>query len=334
MIDFRYHLVSLISVFLALAVGIILGAGPLKEAIGDQLTGQVTQLRAEKAEMRTSLTEQENRTAGAEELLQTNSSLLLHGSLKERRIGIVTLAGADDKATADAVTAIESDLLAAGATTNSHVTVNESWFAEKTADSRQSYASSLVEYLPASFADAGYDAVLAQAFVVAFSGYSSATAVTFASNADLIREILINAELVSVKTPPNGPVDAYILVVPKTPETASTAPTTPATGAPNFAIFANALASSSEGAVAVGLDALPNGYLDAVRTDDSAQASTVPDIQGTAGQLSAVIALNAQIRGTIGQYSPVDKSPVLPQLGSISDPNRKPLAILAGASSD
>ena len=31
MIDFRYHLVSLISVFLALAVGIALGAGPLKE---------------------------------------------------------------------------------------------------------------------------------------------------------------------------------------------------------------------------------------------------------------------------------------------------------------
>ena len=43
-IDFRYHIVSLISVFLALAVGIALGAGPLKETIGDTLTGQVEQL--------------------------------------------------------------------------------------------------------------------------------------------------------------------------------------------------------------------------------------------------------------------------------------------------
>ena len=42
MIDFRYHVVSLISVFLALAVGIALGAGPLKETIGDTLTGQGT----------------------------------------------------------------------------------------------------------------------------------------------------------------------------------------------------------------------------------------------------------------------------------------------------
>ena len=47
MIDFRYHIVSLISVFLALAVGIALGAGPLKETIGDTLTGQVEQLRAD-----------------------------------------------------------------------------------------------------------------------------------------------------------------------------------------------------------------------------------------------------------------------------------------------
>ena len=41
-IDFRYHLVSLVSIFLALAVGIVLGAGPLKERLGNTLTGEVT----------------------------------------------------------------------------------------------------------------------------------------------------------------------------------------------------------------------------------------------------------------------------------------------------
>ena len=52
MIDFRYHLVSLISVFLALAVGIVLGAGPLRENLGDQLAGQVEQLRTEQEQLR------------------------------------------------------------------------------------------------------------------------------------------------------------------------------------------------------------------------------------------------------------------------------------------
>ncbi|WP_341855249.1 copper transporter [Brachybacterium sp. GPGPB12] len=53
MIDFRYHLVSLISVFLALAVGIVLGAGPLRENLGDQLAGQVERLRTEQERLRT-----------------------------------------------------------------------------------------------------------------------------------------------------------------------------------------------------------------------------------------------------------------------------------------
>ena len=39
-IDFRYHLVSIVSIFLALAVGIVLGAGPLKEDIGNTLTSR------------------------------------------------------------------------------------------------------------------------------------------------------------------------------------------------------------------------------------------------------------------------------------------------------
>ena len=42
MIDFRYHLVSIVSIFLALAVGIVLGAGPLQGQIGDTLTAEIT----------------------------------------------------------------------------------------------------------------------------------------------------------------------------------------------------------------------------------------------------------------------------------------------------
>lgn len=52
MIDFRYHLVSLVAVFIALAIGIVLGAGPLRENLGDALTSQVEQLRMEREEMR------------------------------------------------------------------------------------------------------------------------------------------------------------------------------------------------------------------------------------------------------------------------------------------
>ena len=59
MITFRYHIVSIVSVFLALAVGIALGGGPLKGEVDNTLVNQVkadrqtrSQLRAEIAGLR------------------------------------------------------------------------------------------------------------------------------------------------------------------------------------------------------------------------------------------------------------------------------------------
>ena len=44
MIDFRYHLVSLIAVFLAVALGIIIGTTALNEPLQANIEGQVTEL--------------------------------------------------------------------------------------------------------------------------------------------------------------------------------------------------------------------------------------------------------------------------------------------------
>ena len=46
MIDFRYHLVSLAAVLIALSIGIVLGAGPLNDNIGSTLSELDTQLGA------------------------------------------------------------------------------------------------------------------------------------------------------------------------------------------------------------------------------------------------------------------------------------------------
>ncbi|MBN9375395.1 MAG: copper transporter, partial [Cellulomonas sp.] len=51
MVDFRYHLVSLVAVFLALACGIALGAGPLRDAIGDTVSGRNAALTAQNAQL-------------------------------------------------------------------------------------------------------------------------------------------------------------------------------------------------------------------------------------------------------------------------------------------
>ena len=48
MIDFRYHLVSLIAVFLAVALGIIIGTTQLNDPILTDIRGQVTALEQDK----------------------------------------------------------------------------------------------------------------------------------------------------------------------------------------------------------------------------------------------------------------------------------------------
>jgi len=55
-ISFRYHIVSIVSVFLALAVGVALGGGPLKGEVDNTLVDQVQADRAVKADLRAEIT--------------------------------------------------------------------------------------------------------------------------------------------------------------------------------------------------------------------------------------------------------------------------------------
>ena len=91
MIDFRYHLVSLIAVFLALALGIVLGAGPLNQPLGDQLTGQVEELRDDRDRLRTDLevsrVETENRDAFIDEI----APAALGSRLEGRTVAVIAL---------------------------------------------------------------------------------------------------------------------------------------------------------------------------------------------------------------------------------------------------
>lgn len=111
MIDFRYHLVSLFSVFLALAVGIVLGAGPLKAPIGKSLQSQVESLREDRDGLRTDLDKSRAETQNLNAFVEANAPEMLGSKLKDRTIAVVR---AEDAADAD-VRGIEQQLKQAGA---------------------------------------------------------------------------------------------------------------------------------------------------------------------------------------------------------------------------
>ena len=114
MIDFRYHLVSLISVFVALAIGIVLGAGPLKEPICESLQSQVDSLRSDRDELRTELDQSKADVSDLNEFIAATAPDLLKDRLAEVPVTLVRVADTN----ADAVNAVRDRLSEAGATVN------------------------------------------------------------------------------------------------------------------------------------------------------------------------------------------------------------------------
>src|SRR5680860_1180253 len=111
-IDFRYHLVSLVSVFMALAIGVVLGAGPLKEAIGDTLSNQVAELRADTEDLTQAVENREVQIADRDAFIESVTDPLLAEQLGGTSVVLITLPGADS----DVADALGEQLAASGAT--------------------------------------------------------------------------------------------------------------------------------------------------------------------------------------------------------------------------
>lgn len=164
MIDFRYHLVSLISVFLALAVGIVLGAGPLREGISDALTGQVQELRTDRDKLRTELDAAGREALGRGNLITAVQPEAVKGVLEGQKVAIVTLPGAGE------IEPITTALTQAGAAVVSQTEVSEAMVDAETATFRSSFASQLTTYLKTEpAADASTEEILGQALASSFA---------------------------------------------------------------------------------------------------------------------------------------------------------------------
>lgn len=95
MIDFRYHIVSLVAVFIALAVGITLGAGPLRGQLSDTLEGQVAELGTERNALRSQVELHERRAAAKDGVVSSVTPGAVAGMLPGVDIALVELPGVD-----------------------------------------------------------------------------------------------------------------------------------------------------------------------------------------------------------------------------------------------
>ncbi|GEL93350.1 copper transporter [Cellulomonas composti] len=329
MIDFRYHLVSLISVFLALAVGIALGAGPLKETIGDTLTGQVEQLRTEKDDLRTELDRTSADLDDANSYIDAAGPQLLDGALADRRVAVVALGDVPE----DERTAIDARLDQSGATVTAHVTLTDAWFDSDLRSYRQALASLLAENLDPVPADgATLDAQLAQALVQGLAGADPAAPDALTADAANILAILSQGDnpMIALADPVTTGADAIVvLAVPVSTDGDDTSPTPQPEQSSIDAQIAVVQAAQglTEGAVLVDGPRGAGSLVDAVLDDDSLAAAltTVSGADEVAGQVNGPLALAARIGGTNGHYGFGDGETPVPPAVQLEPVDRTPV---------
>jgi copper transport outer membrane protein MctB len=99
-ISFRYHVVTVVAVFLALAVGIVLGGGPLRGEVDNTLAGQGSGDRAVTADLRSQITGLRSSSSFGDDFANTVAPGLIGNSLRGRVVTLVVLptASRDDVA--------------------------------------------------------------------------------------------------------------------------------------------------------------------------------------------------------------------------------------------
>ena len=96
MINFRYHVVSLTAVFLALAVGLVLGTAALNGTVQNQISEQVSGLRNSNGQLRDQVEELQTRAASQNEFVRQIAPGLLAGKLTGRSVLMVSGPTADN----------------------------------------------------------------------------------------------------------------------------------------------------------------------------------------------------------------------------------------------
>ncbi|HUC60105.1 MAG TPA: copper transporter [Streptosporangiaceae bacterium] len=124
MIDFRYHLVSIVAVFLALAIGIVLGAVALQPKVANTLHTESERALKQNDQLNAEISKLKAQVAADGQFGVAAAGILLPHLLQGEKVVLVTAPGADGSA----VSGITSALLASGATLTGTVSLAPQFF--------------------------------------------------------------------------------------------------------------------------------------------------------------------------------------------------------------
>lgn len=303
MISFRYHIVSIVSVFLALAIGVALGGGPLKGEVDNTLVQQVKQDRQTKAALEAQIGQLKGGNDFEDSFAQTVSPQLISGVLKNRTVNLVVLPGAQQTDVASLTRMIGQAGGNVGGTLRAGtglVDVSNKQLVDELGSQLLDGTSGVDVPSKAS----GYERMgdlLARAI-----GTDSAAGATMDNGANGILAGLSTAGLMSAEGTFNRRGSLVLFVAgpgngsAEQQQGSNTIVTT----------LAEAVDQNTDGVVVAGplSSARGDGVVKAVRDDvtTARDVSTVDALERTAGQVVTILALAQQAQGKTGHYGAID----------------------------
>ncbi len=299
MIDFRYHIVSIVAIFFALGAGVLLGAGPLKGTREDVVTAQAERDRQALADAREELIQAKALDNYRDDYVTKVTSGLTTARLKDRRVAIVRMPNAED----GVVDNLSKELEAAGAQITTTVSLDSELFSTE----KRPLVDPLVNQLVTADVTFAKDSttyeragqILARGIAAKEEGQQ------VDDDATKVISGLTGSKLLGVKPTPKDRATLVVVVAGKPP-----------TPAPDDSTYTDAvdvtegLDAGSGGVVLAGTpDSAQNGgLLKAMRADSDATdvVSSVDVADLPSGRATVVFALVEQAEGKAGQYGAMD----------------------------
>lgn len=294
MVDFRYHLVSVIAIFLALAVGIVVGTTALNGTVLDNLRGSISSLSGDKRSLEANVKDLRRTVSKDDAFANLVGPTLVRGQLTGQKVLVLSMP--------DASTGLRDALISQVVLAGGEITGQIRLKPDLLDPTKTSAVDDLVANLgPPEGAVPGTPAQRAGA-ELAGALVRRPGAPASGAAAQKVLAGFTGAELLAVETEAVQPTATLVLVVSGPAPVAA-----PDVGQRNAAALALAAAFDSRaGVVVVG----PAGAADApsvlraLRDDGTLteRVSSVDDADTPEGRITTVFALHQQVSGGAGRY--------------------------------
>jgi hypothetical protein len=315
-IDFRYHLVSIVAVFLALAIGIVLGSTELQGTTLDSLRGLTNSLKSQLNAAEAQRSGYAQQAGASDAFLKTAESKLLDGMLAGDRLVIVTEPGAPSSVVAGVKEAAKLAGAAVTGTVELQPKFNDlsgATQASLAATNAQLASSDGYALTPAGTSQTGYQRSAAQLIAYAILNQAAGQPGLSSEQAQLLLQAYAQGGFLGESGAPWNRATLAVIVAPDSP---------PADGANDpvnqvLLAVAQQFATMSAATLVAGSVAgtTPTGSAISVLRGSSVASyvSSVDNADTTLGQISTMWAFAAQLAGgKPGSYGVLGASAVSP----------------------